>query len=288
MRTAVLLVGIFATRAATSWADRVPDARVVIVSVDGMRPDAIDDERTPRHATLTAQGMAARDARTIRKSQTLPSHASMISGVDVDAHGLAWNSFSPMRGHIAVPTIFSAARDRNLSTAMIVGKLKLSHLAAPGTVDHFEIPADPTCEGVAAAAAAHFTKHAPRLMLVHFSDTDDAGHAHGWDSDAYRAAVAVVDRCLGTLVDALDASPAAASTWLIVTADHGGEGKRHDHGSAAARRIPWIVRGPGITAKTALRGTVSIFDTAATALDVLGLPPLPSMKGVSRRAAGVR
>lgn len=277
-----MLVAALVALSAPAAAERPAFQHVVIVSVDGLRPDAIDRATTPRHAALIAQGTSARRAQTIEKSLTLPSHASMISGVDVDRHRLSWNSFLPMRGYIAVPTIFTAAAKHKLSTAMFVGKHKLRHLAKPGTVDHFEVPRDPSCTGVAAAAAAHFTKHAPRLTLVHFADPDDAGHADGWSSDGYTRAVKMADRCLGTLVDAIDASPAARSTLLIVTADHGGEGRTHAQGGVVARRIPWIVRGAGVPANETIAGRVSTFDTAATALDALGLPPLPKMRGVSR------
>ncbi|MCW5809124.1 MAG: alkaline phosphatase [Deltaproteobacteria bacterium] len=260
-----------------------PEPRVVVVSVDGLRADLITPEVMPRHAKLAAEGATARSASTIPETDTLPSHAAMLSGVGAAAHGLTWNSYRKDRGPIRVPTVFSAAHDRKLATAMFVGKAKLRHLLLPGSVDHFEIPRDPTCAGVAAAAAAHFASARPHLMFVHFSDPDDAGHRSGWLSPDYLAAAKASDRCLGTLLDAIDATPMAASTLVIVTADHGGDGHSHSDGrSQLNRRIPWIARGAGFARASTIDAPVDTRDTAATVLAALGLPALPNMLGTSR------
>jgi arylsulfatase A-like enzyme len=256
--------------------------RVVIVSIDGLRPDAITDEGMPQAAKLGRAGAVAKRALTIPRSDTLPSHASMLSGVEMAAHGLDWNSFRIDRGFIKVPTVFAIARRGGLTTAMIVGKQKLRHIAKPGTVDHFDIPSDPTCAGVAAAAAAYFTSTGPDLMFVHFSDPDDAGHDHGWSSAEYTRAVAIADTCLGVLVSTIDKSAAAKTTTIIVTADHGGEGRSHSDGREGAnRRIPWMIRGPSIKPGTTVRD-VSTMDTAATALSLLGLARPANLVGKPR------
>jgi predicted AlkP superfamily pyrophosphatase or phosphodiesterase len=257
--------------------------RVLIISEDGLRPDVLGPELTPRHVELLREGTSATLARTIPESDTLPSHASMLSGVGAAAHGLMWNSYQAGRGYIHVPTIFSAAKKAGLSTAMIVGKPKLRHIALPGSVDHFERPSY-LCGGVAKRAAAYFTQAKPDLMFVHFSDPDEYGHSHGWMSDRYLSAVRSSDACLATLLAAVDASGLAGTTLVIVTADHGGHGKRHSSGHhfEIDREIPWIVRGPGVEPGMRLDHPVETVDTAATTLAALGLPPLPNMLGASR------
>jgi predicted AlkP superfamily pyrophosphatase or phosphodiesterase len=256
--------------------------RVVIISEDGLRPDALSPELTPRHVALIHEGARAKDAETIPESDTLPSHASMLSGVGAHEHGLWWNSYQAQRGYIHVPTIFSVAHDKGLSTAMFVGKPKLRHIAIPGTVDHFERPSY-LCGGVAKRAGEYFAASKPDLMFVHFSDPDEYGHSHGWLSPEYMRAVHGSDRCLATLLSAIDASGLADSTLVIVTADHGGHGKKHSDGHVAVdREIPWIVRGPGVGHGVILDETVETVDTAATTLAALGLPPLPHRRGTAR------
>jgi hypothetical protein len=260
----------------------LPPQRVVIISEDGLRPDVLSEELTPRHMKLLAEGTTAKLAETIPESDTLPSHASMLSGVGANAHGLWWNSLQSSRGYIHVPTVFSAAHARGLTTAMIVGKPKLAHIASPGTVDHFERPSY-LCAGVAKRAAEYFAAEKPALLFVHFSDPDEYGHSHGWMSKEYLHAVKSSDACLATVLAGIDAAGLADTTLVIVTADHGGHGTRHSDGHFAVdRAIPWIVRGPGVAKGAVLDGTVETVDTAATALAALGLPALPHMLGSSR------
>lgn len=255
-----------------------PPKRVVIISEDGMRPDVLTFLDAPHHVALMKEGAVASHAETIPESDTLPSHASMLSGVGARAHGLWWNSRQVARGFIHVPTIFSAAHAAHLSTAMIVGKPKLEHIATPGTVDHFERPSY-LCGGVAKRAAEYITEKHPDLLFVHFSDPDEYGHAKGWMSKEYLLAVHHSDDCLATVLAAID----PATTLVIVTADHGGHGTKHSDGHAEVdRAIPWIVRGPGVIAGTTLDASIETVDTAATTLAALGLPALPHMIGSPR------
>lgn len=271
-----------APSAAASPAPATGPVRVVLISVDGLRPDMITPEHMPRHVHLMSQGVTARLASTILQSDTLPSHAAMLSGRGVAAHGLTWNSYKQNRGFIRVPTVFSMAREHGLSTAMIVGKQKLRHIAGPQSVDHFERPSY-LCGGVARRAAEYFTAETPDLLFVHFSDPDEYGHSHGWMSKEYIKAAENSDECLGVVLDAIDKSPAAAHTLVIVTADHGGEARVHSNGRAAVNgHIPWIARGPGIAPGSVIEEPVVTFDTAATTLAALGLPILPEMSGASR------
>src|SRR5262245_62181782 len=69
------------------WSQLPPEPlHVVIISEDGLRPDALLPEYAPRHLELMAEGAVARDATTIEQAYTLPSHASMLSGVPAEMH----------------------------------------------------------------------------------------------------------------------------------------------------------------------------------------------------------
>lgn len=252
---------------------------VVIISEDGMRPDALTPELAPRHTELMAEGAVARNATTIEKAYTLPSHASMLSGVPPEMHGMVWDAYKPAKGYITAPTVFSEASDRGLSTAMFLGKRKMLHLATPGAVDHVEIPGH-LCADLVGHAANYFSTVEPALMFVHFTDADDVGHDHGWMGPEYLMAVHESDRCLAELLAAIDMSDAADSTVVIVTADHGGHDRTHWNGRLDSDRyIPWIIRGPGIAPGTVITAPVVTTDTAATAAAALGLPPIPDETG---------
>ncbi|MEA2697321.1 MAG: hypothetical protein QOI66_1592, partial [Myxococcales bacterium] len=104
---------------------------VIIISEDGLRPDALMDVRPPVHESIMHKGSYSLQARTIRHASTLPSHAAMLSGFDMKEHGLSWNSWQPERGYILVPTIFDAACHAGDHAAAFVGKRKLEHIAHP-------------------------------------------------------------------------------------------------------------------------------------------------------------
>jgi predicted AlkP superfamily pyrophosphatase or phosphodiesterase len=251
---------------------------VIIVSEDGMRPDALMNVRPPVHAALLVKGAYSLNARTIRHASTLPSHAAMLSGFDLDAHGLDWNSWKPERGYIRVPTVFDAADHAGKGAAAFVGKRKLEHIAHPGSVDVFSRPGF-FCKKVVAEAARYFVEKRPQVEFVHFSDPDERGHADGWMSDPQFSAIRHSDDCLGTLVDAVAAAGLDGETLFILSSDHGGHGHNHSGRIKEDRLIPWIVWGPGVRAGHRIQAEVSTMDTAATTLWALSYPPPPGLLG---------
>jgi hypothetical protein len=244
---------------------------VVIISEDGLRPDALMGVNPPVHEAILKRAAYSLKARTIRRASTLPSHAAMLSGFDVKQHGLFWNSWHPDRGYILVPTVFDAAEKSGGKAAAFVGKQKLEHIAHPGSVDKFSRPGY-FCRKVVDEATRYFVAERPAIEFIHFSDPDDLGHSDGWMSNPQLDAVRQTDRCLATLLDAVAAAGLDRETLFIISADHGGHGHNHDGKIKEDRLIPWIAWGPGIRAGHQIESEISTTDTAATALWALGLP----------------
>jgi predicted AlkP superfamily pyrophosphatase or phosphodiesterase len=251
---------------------------VIIISEDGLRPDALVDVRPPVHDAVMRKGSYSLLARTIRHASTLPSHAAMLSGFDLPEHGLTWNSWQPERGNILVPTIFDAAVHAGKGAAAFVGKRKLEHIARPGSVDMFSRPGF-FCKKVVAEAARYFVEKKPQVEFIHFSDPDERGHADGWMSENQFTAIRHADLCLGTLLDAVSAAGLDGETLFILSSDHGGHGHNHSGRIKEDRLIPWIAWGPGVRAGHRILAPIGTVDTAATALWVLGYPPPPGLVG---------
>jgi hypothetical protein len=249
---------------------------VVVISLDGLRPDAITPALSGLHR-LYLEGATPHFARTIDKSATLPSHASMVSGVDPEAHGLNFNAYRPSNGNIESPTIFSLVRNAGLPTAMFVGKSKLKHLLGrPGDAE-FKM-AGMFCEKLLRQALPHLQQAERGLLFLHFADPDSAGHRSGWMTETYLDAVRNVDRCLSKVIDTIEDGGRADRTLLIVTADHGGHNRSHGTRLDVDARIPWFARGAG-TQRGRIGRNVHTTDTAATVLAALGVPVPAEMHG---------
>lgn len=244
---------------------------VVIISIDGLRPDAIEQTDTPTLDALRARGAYQPAAQAVLPSVTLVNHASMLSGMSPAKHGIYWNSNEPDLGKINGPTLFSAAHKAGLSTAMVVGKPKLEHLVLPDSVDNY-IYAGFTDRQVVNEAVGVIRESMPDLLFIHLPDVDSAGHAVGWMSPGQLLAVSLTDRLLGEVVTALEAQGYLADTLLIVSADHGGSGFKHGSDSPEDMTIPWLAVGPGVSAGIILTSPIITYDTAATALYALGAP----------------
>ncbi|MBW3534700.1 MAG: ectonucleotide pyrophosphatase/phosphodiesterase [Gemmatimonadetes bacterium] len=264
-----------AERAAAPASGAVTD-HVIVVSIDGLRPDAIERFGATTLQRLMREGSHSLEASTVLPSKTLPSHTSMLTGTEVDVHGVTWNSEQlGEHGHVATPTIFAAARRAGFETAAFFSKRKFRHLQVPGTLNYGQSPSRwPgfwSAERTVGDAERYLDEHRPNLLFVHLGDADFAGHLMGWMSRPYGWAVREVDEELARLLEAADAAFGPGEYTLLVTADHGGHGR--DHGSEDPRdvTIPWIAWGEGVARGVSLDAGISTMDTAGTTLWLLGI-----------------
>jgi arylsulfatase A-like enzyme len=115
---------------------------VVIISIDGCRPDLLLRGDTPVMHAMLDRGTFTFWARTTAESITLPSHTSMVTGVQPTKHGIQWNADLPLERPVypAYPTLFQLAHKAGYSTAMAAGKSKFIALAVPGSIDYLFLP----------------------------------------------------------------------------------------------------------------------------------------------------
>jgi len=244
---------------------------VVIISIDGLRADALAQARVPNLQALTRRGAYSLQAQTIFPPATLPAHASMLTGLPPAAHGVDWNDYLPERG-VITSTLFLSARAAGLRTVLVAGKEKFAHFDAPGALDAYVFATGGDQDVVDQAlvqAQAGFG-----LLVVHLPNTDYFGHLTGWMSETYLFQLTRTDEAVGRLLAALP-----ADTLVIVTADHGGLGLTHGLRRPEDMTIPWLIAGPRVRAGYALTTPVSVMDTAATAACVLGLALPPEAQG---------
>lgn len=253
--------------------DPLPVRRVVVLSIDGLRADALSGQAydLPGFSSMIRQGASTLAARTDPgRTVTLPNHTCMITGRPTDGpdgHGFSSNGVTDQTLHEVrgayVAGIFDVAHDHGLGTGLVASKPKFdlypnSWDATDGAPDR--VPPD---HGRAKLDVAFITSYDDdatlghaldilaagrvKLLFVHWYECDSAGHGYGFDprpGTPYAAAVIRQDARLQRLRAAL-----GPNTLFIVTTDHGGTGLGHSDPTVATNfRIPFLVYGPGVRA----------------------------------------
>jgi len=275
MKIRTILIGLFLSLLVGDWIPAHPahseSRRVIVISIDGGRPDGILQAVTPTITRLWKQGASSFRAQTIFPSTTLPAHTSMLTGLSPARHGVRHNNWWPGEATVAVETVFTLAKSRGLKTAMLVTKEKFGFLARPGSLDHFEVVTDPAPD-VIHRAATYLRSEKPHLLFIHFTDVDLIGHLHGWMSSEYLIALQTIDEAVESLLRTLEETGLVRETLLIITSDHGGHDFTHGTTLPEDMTIPWIAVGPGVREGYEIPDQVVIYDTAATVLFFLGIP----------------
>jgi len=286
----LLLLSPFTLAQATQPASTqaaTPKPRVMIISVDGLRPDLMLRCTTPNMRALFENGAYSFWARTVPHSITLPSHVSMLTGVVPRKHKIEWNDDLPLSKPVypAFPTLFNVAKKAGYTTALVAGKMKFGAMCEPGTVDWQSLPAKYECEDdeVVAAATQMIRNHRPEVMAIHLPTVDSVGHAKGWGTEEQVVAIEQADGHVGAILKSLGDANLRGQTFIILTADHGGAGKTHLADDPRARYIPWIITGPGIRKGIDLtfypQLVINTEDTFATACKLLHIPLDPRIDG---------
>src|SRR5262245_33443631 len=192
-----------------------PAPRVMVISIDGLRADAVYATETPNIRALVGRGSYTWQAQTINPSNTLPSHVSMVTGVTPTVHKITWDEYLPNRGKLAVPTLFSAVATADKRSAMVAGKDKFLTIRDAGGIDVCVLSTrgdiDVANQTILQIDAGF------DFVFVHFPDVDLSGHAYRWMSPQYLQSLQVVDQALGRILNAVP-----FNMTVILTADHGG------------------------------------------------------------------
>jgi predicted AlkP superfamily pyrophosphatase or phosphodiesterase len=250
--------------------------RVLIISIDGLRPDLLLRANMPHVRKLCATGSYTFWAETTPEAYTLPCHVSMLTGAPASKHGITWNEYIE-ESYSNVPTLFEIAKQAGYSTAMVSGKMKFIVFAEPNALDNCYFPLEEPVsdDAVAMRAESFLRKHRPQVLFVHLPGVDTVGHEFGWGSPEQMAAINKADEAVGRLVVALTDLSLTNSTLVILTADHGGAAKGHEMNDSRSHFIPWIASGPGLRKDFDLTllgdRTIRIEDTFPTACVFLGL-----------------
>ncbi|HEX9730619.1 MAG TPA: sulfatase [Thermoanaerobaculia bacterium] len=291
-----------------------PADNLLLVVLDTTRADRLSAYGYPPPTSPALAALAARGTLFTRAyahvPSTLPSHASLFTGLLPPAHGVRANG--RFRLAAAHRTLAEILQDAGFDTAAFAGALPIdarfgldqgfalydgdfsgsraelsgSRASAGVWLGHdfrvFERPADQVTDRALAWLAER--RERPWFLFVHYFDPHRPWAAPApWSerfADPYDAEIAFADHQLGRLLAAVDALP--GRTLAVVTADHG-EGLG-DHGEDAHNRYLYdsTLRVPLVAALAGqARGGVegSVVDVPVAHVDVL--PTVLELLGVA-------
>jgi choline-sulfatase len=278
-------------------------SNLLIVTIDTLRADAVGaygsaPRRTPTLDALAAEG-ARFDAAFAPTPITLPSHASLLTGLYPPGHGARHNGIAVRAD---VPTLATAGEQAGLATAAFVSAFPLDRrfglgrgfsqygdrMSRPAGMRPLnERPGSATVDEALAwlksiGGAGRKTSPSRFLLWVHLFEPH-APYGNARDGrpafDRYMDEVAEADRQVARLLDALGS--ARSSTLVVIAGDHGeafGEHGEIGHSIFVydtTLRIPLLMSGPGVR-RGVIAEPVSLIDVAPTALARLGLPAFDS------------
>lgn len=261
--------------------------KLLIIGIDGLRPDALLSVRAGNLKALIRGGAFAPDAVSDKITRSGPGWASVLTGVWHEKHGVIDNEIGTFQGD-AYPAFFKRLKDARpeLFTACIVNWAPIRDRLMSG-VDLALAPEND--DSVAALAVKLLLRRDPDVLFLHFDAPDHAGHRYGFSrfSPPYRRAILRVDVLVGKVLEALQSRPGLyGEDWLIlVTTDHGGSWRHHGQDTPSQRKVFLIVSGKG-----ALNGTLtkaSLVDLAPTAMAFMGIEVDPRW-GWEGKAVGLR
>lgn len=253
--------------------------KVVLVLVDGMRPDGMLGCGHPFVKKLISMSSYALDAQTVYPSVTLPCHMSLFHSVDPDRHGILTNTYVPQVRPVV--GLFDQLDKFEKKCASFITWEELRDLGRP---DHLHTllcinqhKQEDTDTKITDVAIDYIRREEPDFLFLYLGETDEVGgHSVGWMSETYMGSVHKAMGCIEKVYDNLP-----EGYTLIVTADHGGHGRSHGENIPEDMTIPICFCGPKFEAGKALEG-VSIKDIAVTVTKLLEVPKVKEWEGTAR------
>ncbi len=314
MRSLGLVLSLLAVAGCVSRRERTPSrTNVVLVTIDTLRADRLGAYGNPSGLTpnldrLARSGVLFENA-SASAPLTLPAHASILTGTYPLRHGIRDNGGYYLGGENV--TLAETLAARGYRTGAFVGAFVLDSRWGldQGFERYFDDFDFASFEDVSLGSVSRTgdevltealrwmsaAKEGPFFAWLHFYDPHapyeppepHRGRGGGARYGLYDGEVAQVDALVGRLLDWLSRESLDGETLVAVMADHGEALEDHgelDHGFFiydATMKVPFVIRAPELPGGVRVDAQVRAIDLMPTVLDLVGLPPEPSVQGVS-------
>lgn len=244
--------------------------KVLLILIDGMRPDSLDKSGHAFIEEMKAKGSYALDAQTVMPSVTLPCHMSLFHSVPPERHGILSNIYTTqVRPILGLCEQLHANRK---ICGFFHNWAELRDLTRPGSLAYncFISGAAYTYEAanklLTDKAIEYINEQLPDFTFLYLGLVDEVGHKHGWMSDEYIQSVYDSWVCIEQAVRAIP-----EDYTIIVTSDHGGHDRTHGTTMPEDMTIPLFMKGKSFAAGK-LIPNANIIDIAPTITKLLDVP----------------
>ena len=250
--------------------------KVILISIDGMRPDGLLQCGNPFVQELMQKGSYTLEGSSVNPSVTLPCHMSIFHSVTPERHGITTNTYIPMVR--PVNGLFEQLRFAGKKSAMYYGWEPLRDVSRPESLRYSEYmwaySQENTDRLLTESALACIKKDAPDFVFLYMVETDEkGGHDNGWMSEPYLKCIYdAIDNVKRVLEEAGD------EYTVIVTADHGGHDRAHGTELPEDMTIPMFFIGPDFEPGKKLTG-ISLLELAPTIAEIMGVPAAREWEG---------
>ena len=211
----------------------------ILISIDGFRPDYLDQGNTPNLDRIKAQGVSSA-MRPSFPTKTFPNHYTLVTGMRPDHHGMVGNNIIDPR---RPGEMFSLGNARQSLDPFWWDEAEplwvTAEKAGVRTATMFWPGSEVAIHGVRPSDWLRFDANIsnvqrvntildwmrrpdeirPQFITLYFDTVDMASHMYGPRSNEALAAVAEVDARLGELVTGIEKSGLAVN--IVIVSDHG-------------------------------------------------------------------
>ncbi|UCC48276.1 MAG: alkaline phosphatase family protein [Gemmatimonadota bacterium] len=300
MRRFIFLSCIGTCLLAAACAEPALEKKVLVIGLDGVRPDVLAEVSTPNIDALIAGG--AFNGRVETKAQTVsgPGWSSILTGVWPEKHRVTSNDFSG-NDYANYPDFLTRLEqtDAAFTTFAVVDWLPLGSETSGGPLISDEIDAKLTFDGdelgyaaadsqSVAAAIRFLSNQGPDAAFVYIGYPDIASHEHGGRSPEYNASIALADAQVGQLLQAVRTRLTfAQEDWLILVVTDHGHKDEGGHGGLTPeeKTVFYLASGPSTVRATP--ADANLVDVTVTALAHLGVE-IDASWGLDGKVSGLR
>ena len=253
--------------------------KVLLILVDGMRPDSLEKSGHPFIEEMKAAGSYTLNAQTVMPSVTLPCHMSLFHSVPPERHGILENVYTAQVRPIA--GLCEQLSLHQKTCAMFHNWAELRDLARPGSLaySYFVSGSAHTYEAsnqmLTDHAIEYINDNTPDFTFLYLGLVDEIGHRHGWMSEEYIQSVYDSWACIEQAAKAIP-----GNYTIIVLSDHGGHDRMHGTNKPEDMTIPLLAQGKAF-ASGELIADANIIDVAPTIAKLLGVKANHDWEGKS-------